>query len=339
MLRKQIIATTELDRQNQQIPLEELKALAVSITDNSSVIRMGIGHDATILPIGKVLRGNIIKLDNGKAALETQIDDFISEFQTCKGPSGEELYLGESKVDFRPFVHYGTDDNNEFTVSINPINFAVDDYSEIEQYLKGCNASVESVVQKAAIPEIEIGLKVISGVFAYLLCRKTLNKTTDKLSEQISDDVVKCYEGIRKVIKFIFGKIKGLNNVTYVLSESDQPIELIVCTDNAQTVMEAYDALADGSVADEVERYMNYLNGTIDKIQFLYNVDTAKWELNYIVTVTGQVIGTEKCYKRAVRLYNRIMQSPTAGFSIGGPVTCKKEIGESKNASEDEGCI
>lgn len=336
MLRKQIIATTEIDKQNQQIPLEELENIAVTMTDSYFATRMGIGHDATILPIGKVLRGNIIKIDNGKSALETQIDDFISEFQTCNGPNGEALYVGGSKYDTRPFIHYGSDDHNDFIVSINPVYFEKEDYIEIGKYLKECDASIESVVQKAAIPEIEIGFKVIVGVFAYLLGRKTLNKTTDKLSEQIADDVVKCYEGIKKAVKFIFGKVRGSRTVTYVLSEPNQPIELVVCTDNAQTVMQAYDALADGTVTVAVEKYMKYLHGTIDKIQFLYNVNSEKWELNYIVTVTGQVIGTEKCYKRAVKLYDKTMQSPTVGFSIGGPVSFNEQVEENEDTSEDE---
>lgn len=39
-----------------------------------------------------------------------------------------------------------------------------------------------------------------------------------------------------------------------------------------------------------------------------------------MVTNTGQVIGSEKCYKKAVTLYNTIMKTPGAGFSIGGMV-------------------
>ncbi|MBQ3783117.1 MAG: hypothetical protein II838_06705 [Lachnospiraceae bacterium] len=39
-----------------------------------------------------------------------------------------------------------------------------------------------------------------------------------------------------------------------------------------------------------------------------------------MVTNTGQVVGSEKNYRKAVKLYNTIMKTPGAGFSIGGMV-------------------
>ena len=44
-----------------------------------------------------------------------------------------------------------------------------------------------------------------------------------------------------------------------------------------------------------------------------------------MVTNTGQVTGSEKCYKKAVELYNTIMKTPGAGFSIGGIATIEED--------------
>ena len=47
-------------------------------------------------------------------------------------------------------------------------------------------------------------------------------------------------------------------------------------------------------------------------------METKKWEVNYMVTNTGQVVGSEKNYRKAVNLYNTILKTSGAGFSIGG---------------------
>ena len=86
-----------------------------------------------------------------------------------------------------------------------------------------------------------------------------------------------------------------------------------------------------GYITEVYESFSQHLNGEIKKIQFFFNNETRTWELNYITTSIGEVIGTEKCYKRTVKLYRETLQSPTAVFSIGAPVTYTvEEITENK---------
>jgi len=37
------------------------------------------------------------------------------------------------------------------------------------------------------------------------------------------------------------------------------------------------------------------------KIQLVYNVEDEKWEFNYIATEKGEIIGTEKSYKKSAK--------------------------------------
>ena len=60
-------------------------------------------------------------------------------------------------------------------------------------------------------------------------------------------------------------------------------------------------------------------------MQFLYDKQSEKWELNYILSEQGQVIGTEKCYDKSITLYRQIMNAPGAGFSIGAVVDYEVE--------------
>lgn len=92
MIRKQIIATSGIDCQNQQLSLKILTEYAETLRSRSTATRMGINHDCTMLPVGKVLSGSLKRLDNGEIALEALIDDFADAFLPCKGPDGETLY-------------------------------------------------------------------------------------------------------------------------------------------------------------------------------------------------------------------------------------------------------
>lgn len=104
------------------------------------------------------------------------------------------------------------------------------------------------------------------------------------------------------------------------MTEPWQDIELVVKASSPEDVLNAIEMASDGYIAGQTEKYRQYLSGSLKKIQYLYNVETRKWEVNYMVTNTGHVIGSEKCYEKTVTLYNTIMKTPGAGFSIGGMV-------------------
>ena len=70
MIRKQIIATSGVDRQNQQLSIEVLAENAKAFSAETAVTRMSINHDCTLLPIGKILSGSLKQLDSGDVALE-----------------------------------------------------------------------------------------------------------------------------------------------------------------------------------------------------------------------------------------------------------------------------
>ena len=91
MLRKQIVATDEVDSQNQRIPACVLQEMANGFSQNEYVTRMGVAHDATLLPVGKVFQGKLVELDNGAIGLEAQIDDFMDDFYQIAGPDNELL--------------------------------------------------------------------------------------------------------------------------------------------------------------------------------------------------------------------------------------------------------
>ncbi len=319
MIRQQIIATSGVDRQRQQLSLDVLTKFADALSSNAAATCMNINHDCTALPIGKVLSGSLKQLDNGETALEVLIDDFADSFVPCAGPNGESLYFGESLCDTRPFVDFQAEIQTGFSIMLNPLNFAQDDYNDVVTYLRNCcEAQVETMIEKSWFPDPKIVFNFAGGYLLGILGKQTLSKTNDKLSEEISDDFLKCYAAIKNSIKRIVQKIKSRGQIAYIFTEPDQPVELIIKAKKANTVLVAFEALKGYDISQKVQQFDEYTNNNLKKIQFVYDEIGAKWEMSYLTTNTGQVIGTEANYKRTIQMYRSVLESPTAGFSIGG---------------------
>ena len=319
MIRNQIIATNNVDRQNERIADEVLFELAEEINTNNFVMRMGLNHDISIMPVGKVIKGTVVKLQDNSLGVEAQIDDFICDFHEIEGPDKQILYSAESIVDKRPFMEHENDVKDKITVLVSSLNFKDDEYNKLIHVIRAeCDALVENSIKKSYVPDPEIIIQAVMGTILYLTTKNALNKVSEKLADKISDDVVKMYDNIKKIIIAIGSKIVGNKETTYVLTEPEQDIELVIVTSSPEEVLKAIEIAADGYILYQTEKYRRFFKGTLKKIQFLYNVETKKWEVNYMVTNTGQVVGSEKNYRKAVNLYNTILKTSGAGFSIGG---------------------
>ena len=121
MIRKQIIVTSGKDRHNQQIPKEELLVITQKINEGNASIRLGVEHDPTLFPIGKIVNAKMIPISENENAIEAEIDEFINDFDKMIGPCGDAWYVGESKLDTRPFVQNTHDYKGNILFSINPI--------------------------------------------------------------------------------------------------------------------------------------------------------------------------------------------------------------------------
>lgn len=321
MIRKQIIATTGKDRHNQQIPKEELLEITHKINEGNSSIRLGVEHAPTLLPIGKIVRAKMISINENEIAIEAEIDEFINDFNKIIGPCGDTWYVGESKLDTRPFVQNIHDYKENILFSINPIYFQNKDFEFIKRTLEQDEIKVEENVQKAFSPEVQLVIEVVERLLAFLLIKKSAEKVTDA----IADDVVKLYSLLKKGIRLFFNNVSERCKKVVVLSAPNSPIELVVCANDADLIINAYEKLEKLDIQLEIEKYEIYFGDTIDKIQYLYTKEDNEWKANYFTTKSGKSIGTEKCYLRAQTIYNKVLNSPEAGFSIGGSIKTEEE--------------
>ncbi len=318
MLRKNIVTGTGVDRQDQQILLPALMEYVDQFNNSDTVPRMSLNHDRTLLPIGKVISGELISRD-GEVLLEATIDDFIGEFEPCVGPNGEKLYIGKSSADSRPFAEESALSDAQLTLKLNPIHFSKEDFAEVTEYLQNqCDTQVDTIIEKELDPTIQFIFVFAAGYLVKTLAPKVKEKTADKLSDVISDDVVNGYELLKKAITYVTKKILSVGQKVYVFTEPEQPVEFVVKARTADEVLDAFSKLSEFDYLSVVERFKHYTNDNLEKIQFLFDSFNGKWEMTYLTTKDGQVIGTKANYEKAVVMYKKIMESHIAGFSISG---------------------
>lgn len=321
MLRKNIVSSTGVDRQNQQILLPALMEYADQLNNSDTVPRMGLNHDRSLLPVGKVISGELISC-NGEVLFEATIDDFIDEFECCVGPNGELMYKGKSAIDSRPFTEESALSESQLLVKLNPIHYSDDDFADVADYLQNqCGAQVDTTIEKSCEPIIQLVFVFAAGYFAKTFLPKINEKTAEKLSDVVSDDIVNGYGLLKKAIVYVTKKITSVGKKTYVFIEPEQPIEFVVKVSTANEVLNALDKLNEFDYVSIVKQFKRYTNDNLKKVQFLYDDIDEKWEMTYLTTNDGQVIGTETNYKKAVITYRKIMEIPTAGFSISGSAT------------------
>lgn len=324
MIFKGIGATTEVDRHNCKITKEALENAMVNINEGIYAPGVGLEHDNSIMPIGKTIKGEIVPYKKGEFAAQIYQDIFFDDFIKKSTINGEIIYVGESQYDHRPFADAEKEDVSKMRISIDPVNFSHNDYEEMAQFITNdCNADHQSILRKSLIPDPEIVFNVIAGTFLYWTGKKSL----EKLSDNVSTDIASCYTRIKKAITKIVQYANPKNRpITYVLRESDEYVtELIIQTTNIDDVLEAIKSEKVFQVFEKINQVSPLINGTVAKIQFIYDCKNSKWEFNYMTSKTGQVLGTEKCYKRTAKVFENVIRQASNQYSISDNASGSKE--------------
>lgn len=300
MLLKGIGATTELDRHNCRFTREAFENAANDVNDSGSVPSVGINHDSTIMPFGKVIRAEVLPMDNGEYKMEITQEIFEEEyFLELEG--GTRYILNKSSCDERPFVEDDYD-SNDTTVSIDLINFEnQEDISEIQELVEEYSALNGIIARKALIPDPEIIFQVANGIVGVLLSKKVIDSVGDRVLNNLLDEVDKFYALTRElIVKYSKLAIPKNRPQMYVFKMWDEcNIELVVVTTYPEEVMESI----------KKERLNNINNELIDlkqhfmlrRVQFIY--ENGNWIFNYLCTDKGEVIGTEKSYNKRVKAF------------------------------------
>ncbi|ODR36217.1 hypothetical protein [Eisenbergiella tayi] len=300
MIVKGIGATTHIDKHNCMIAKEALEDAVKDINEGLYAIGVGIEHDSTIMPIGKVISGKMVKFKDGEYGIEIE-QELFDEYQVFNDETGEKWYIAKSQRDVRPFADTQAEDIHNIKVSIDPVNFSKTDCENLLNfYEKECLFETEYFMRKSVIPDPEIIFTLVAGTIAAM--------TGKKITEHLTDDIVKLYELIKKaVLKTVKCCKQSLRPITYVIREnSSYLMELVVVTEIPDILFEALQNEKLSQIEAKIETFTNNFNIDIAKVQCLYNIEGQEWIINYVSTRDGKVIGSEKCYKKTVELARKV---------------------------------
>lgn len=300
MIVKGIGATTHIDKHNCMIAKEALEDAVKDINEGLYAIGVGIEHNSTIMPIGKVISGKMVELEDGEYGIEIE-QELFDKYQVFSDDTGEKWYIAKSQRDIRPFADTQAEDIHNIKVSIDPVNFSKTDCEKlINFYKKECLFDTEYFMRKSVIPDPEIIFTLVAGTIAAM--------TGKKITEHITDDIVKLYELIKKaVLKTVKCCRQSYRPITYVIKENTSYLmELVVVTEIPDILFEALQNEKLSQIEAKIESFTNNFNVDIAKVQCLYNIEGQEWIVNYVSTRDGKVIGSEKCYKKTVELARKI---------------------------------
>lgn len=300
MLLKGIGATTELDRHNCRFTRGALENAANDVNNSGSVPSVGINHDRTIMPFGKVISAEVLPMDNGEYKMEITQEIFEEEY-IIELEEDTRFILNKSSFDERPFTEDDYDLDNT-TVSIDLVNFEnQEDVSEIQKLVEEYNALNGTIARKALIPDPEIIFQIGNGIVGVLLTKKVIDSVGDRVLNNLLDEVDKFYALTRELIVKYSKLVIPKNRLqTYVFKMRDEcNIELVVVTTSPDEVMESIKKEKLKGINDKLVDLRQHF--TPRRIQFIY--DNGNWSFNYLCTDKGEVIGTEKSYNKRIKAF------------------------------------
>ncbi|HEY3296659.1 MAG TPA: hypothetical protein VGL38_14605 [bacterium] len=204
---------------------------------------------------------------------------------------------------------YGCDDPPEWmTLSTDKNNFA-DSYNGTD-YFADLHAASEVKFKahwsfrKSMLPDPELVITLSKAIIEILALNKVSKLIVDhvgqKLADRAADDLAKFYDLVKiACLNLAKHAIPKNRPITYVLDVPGVPeVQFVATTSDPVPFLDAiyvprlHECM---SRASELARWLGAV-----KVQFLLSSD-GKWDLNYLLTKDGAVVGTPASFERQVR--------------------------------------
>lgn len=221
----------------------------------------------------------------------------------------------KSSVDDRPLASNFLESSEKLLVQTDAVNFkSKKDAAAFLKELSG-EYDIETgyFVRKSAVPDPELIFQlletIVSSLFIYLAGKPVIEKVGNHIVDRALAELDSLYAFLKKAI-FTAAKqfIPANRPVTYVfIGKHEFLIELVVQTANPNTAIRAISEEKLLGAVNEIENLKKHFPSFL-KIQLVFNTETEQWEFNYIATERGEVIGTEKSYKRSMQKLKLLFQ-------------------------------
>jgi len=277
-----------------------LEQMVSSINDNESRVRMGVDHRRDFPPMGRLENAELVEKD-GYFYVEA---DYIT-FEKSEPVAWNKNLVTEYFNNTFQFAEVDSTEATSISVSVDPHNFTsfkeVAEFRKHIEYNSDTGVSVKLHGRKSLIPDPEVIFQLTKTFLFYHLLKPTVKKIGKKVSDEVSESIVK--EGtkitslISKTIKEAFFRcIPKARPIAVVFEIPGKPhIELIARTRDEKLVLKSLSKKRITEMKEELDDLSK--NVSIAKIQFLLN-EKGKWKFNFLITDKGAAIGTKISFTR-----------------------------------------
>lgn len=309
MIRKQkhIVSSTHLDSQGYMMMKSALDSMLPQLNGKRKP-RLGLEHIRTFPPFGVISNGEVFQGDDQQYYLSAEMMYFDKQ-EFISLDDGTQLVKESFSEGEYPFIECEEVEVTKLSIATDPASFEkLNGHKEIYELVKqesDLEFDTSEFGRKSELPDPET-IITITKILATTLGIIKL-KVTEKLSDAISEDLVKFYKLISRLAIETIKKAKPSNRKkNFVISypNSECNIELVVTTHKADRVLNSLTIDKLKIVAEKVEQLKNF---DAEKIQFVYN-DNEMWEFNYLLSKSGSAIGTIKSFNKRNELYNKLLE-------------------------------
>ena len=316
-----VAITTDVDLHGDQISKEALLQAKEQIR-GTSCPAVGVGHDPTVPPLGKVLSAEVREREDGiYELLITQ--EVFERSEAVILPDGTQGIKTESESDRRPFVLSEPVERTQ--VSVDPNSFGR--RRDADRYIEAVRADAPSGsfepklhVRKAILPDPELVITLGELAAAAFVSKKLFDKISERIGDHIAEDAAKVYDLFRAaILKFPQYVNPRSRPLVYVIQLPGDPlIEFVARTADPNILLSALAMeRREASIARALDLHQAFRT---KKIQFLLS-DTGEWQFNFLLTADGAVVGTEASFRRQSHRLKMLQQdssSQTGQLSVDG---------------------
>lgn len=304
-----VLSSSHVDKHGTVMTKEALES-SLKYINGSRKPRLGLEHNFSIPPVGRINNGEVIQGEDGAFYLIAD-QEFFDTIEEVSLSNGLKLIRESFSGDNFTFAECEFEKKEKIEILYDSVNFET--FQKGKEFISSLktNAEIEfegaEFLRKSEIPDPEIIIRLteILGIALGLGFRKI----PEKLGEAIGDDLVKFYRLLTRTIKKSISELNPKNKPIHFIVEipiDKSLVELIATTRDPEIAIKAFDKEIITKLKKDIE--ISIITFNAEKIQFYLNEEN-NWELNYMLTKDGKVIGTEKSFKRRDDFFQKMVET------------------------------
>ncbi len=321
MANKVTITSSHIDKHGDS--MAGTLAKTVIVINGEHKMRMLINHKRELPPLGFWDNGELVQ--EGEHFCVKAEENFFGNRELLLWDSNLVKETNEKSV---KLINRNVK-SETLNVSVDKNNFSC--YNDLEQYstslkkLFNNEISLDLHTRKAFIPHPELIIKIAATSVMYTLIKPMVKRIGEKIADDFADDIYKSSkEKVKKFQTYVWKTIrltkektipKNKDLITIFEIPGEPYVELYAKTDDAELISKSLSERKLQFVRSEIERLSNYVG--IAEIHFFLN-EKGNWKFSFLITLTGEIIGTKKSFDERDKEYKKVLLSPTAGYSVSG---------------------